>query len=38
MILIAGLAASDDGTETKRQGEQQTPTMPSGKAHALLRE
>jgi hypothetical protein len=37
-ILIAGLAAGDGGAETKRQGEQQTPTMPSDKAHALLRE
>src|ERR1700691_4562897 len=37
-ILIAGLAVGDSGTETKRQGEQQTPTTPSGKAHALLHE
>jgi hypothetical protein len=37
-ILIAGLAVGDSGTETKRQGEQQTPTMPSGKGHALLQE
>jgi hypothetical protein len=36
--LIAGLAADDSGTETKRQGEQQTPRMPSDKAHALLQE
>jgi hypothetical protein len=36
-ILIAGLAAGDSGTETKRQGEQQTPTTPSDKAHAVLR-
>jgi hypothetical protein len=35
-ILIAGLAIGDSGTEAKRQGEQQTPTMPSDKAHALL--
>jgi hypothetical protein len=37
-ILIAGLAAGDSGTETKRQGEQQTPGMPSDMAHALLQE
>jgi hypothetical protein len=37
-ILIAALAVGDSGTETKRQGEQQTPTMPSDKAHALLHE
>ena len=37
-ILIAGLAVGDGGAETKRQGEQQTPTMPSDKAHALLHE
>src|ERR1700722_11676192 len=37
-ILIGGLAVGDSGTETKRQGEQQTPTMPSGKGHALLQE
>jgi hypothetical protein len=37
-ILIAGLAVDDSGTETKRQGEQQIPTTPSDKAHALLRE
>src|ERR1700733_6578884 len=36
-ILIAGLAVGDGGTETKRQGEQPTPTMPSDKAHAVLR-
>ena len=37
-ILIAGLAAGGGGTETKRQDEQQTPTMPSDKPHALLHE
>src|SRR5580700_165082 len=35
-ILIAGLAVGHSGTETKRQGKQQTPMMPSDKAHALL--
>jgi hypothetical protein len=36
--LIAGLAVGDSDTETKWQGEQQTPTMPSDQAHALLHE
>jgi hypothetical protein len=36
-ILIAGFATESD-TETKRQGEPQNPTMPSGQAHELLRE
>jgi hypothetical protein len=36
--LIAGLAVGDSGTKTKRQGQQQTPTTPSDKAHALLHE